>query len=321
MTSNTGSIVGGPGVEGLFAHLLDTTWRGVSFPVSHYTTEVRQDLVVQKFADRDGGHVESTGRHPIQMSATIPFIVGINAGPNESWKSVPLYPTQWRAFFLACCDNTSGPLQHPELGLLTCKVERCHTVWSAERRGGVDVDASWLESDDTGGDLTAALATPSPLAGLTASAAAIDADLAAMASTVTGMPTPYTPPFSLSAMVSQITAIAGSVTALQQGIAGSVASVVYQAQRVQASLDAASNSLNWPLQLACSQTIESANNALAAAPAGPPVQVYTTTADATIGALATAIPSDITSLLALNPALAASPVVPRGTQVRYIKAG
>lgn len=297
--------------------LLDFQWRSVSIPVEKTRMRVRQDLVIHKFADRDGAHVESTGRHPLEITATIPFINTLKPGPNEGWRSTPLYPTQFRAFFVACTDNTSGELQHPEFGLLTCKLSTAEFVWSADRRGGVDCEAVWLESDDTGGDLTAALSTASPLAGLTASAAQLDAQLANIAGGAP-FPPPYVPPFSISDLVNQVIAATDTVTLLQRDVGGQLAGIIYQAQRVQASLDAASNSLQWPINLACEQTIESARAAQSnLLSQGKPVSVYTTGKDSTLGELATVIPASVVDLMQLNPTLMQSPIVPAATQVRF----
>ena len=61
----------------LFPLLLGFAFRSIGFPCSETKLEVRQDLVIHKFADRDGAHDESTGRHPFQITARIPFINGL----------------------------------------------------------------------------------------------------------------------------------------------------------------------------------------------------------------------------------------------------
>ena len=304
------------GADTLFANLLEFQWRGIGFPVEKTDVVLRQDLVIHKFADRDGAHVEATGRHPLQISATIPFIIGINAGPNESWRSTPLYPNQFRAFFTACTDNTSGTLQHPEFGPLTCKLEQAKFSWSATRRGGVDVEATWVESDDTTGDLTAALATSSPVAGLSASAADLDTQLAAVNPAI--FPKPYVPPVSFSSMVAQVTGVIDSVTVLQHQYAGQLGAVIYACQQVQTSLNMASNAVAWPIQLSTTKTLENARNALSALLSqGKQVSTYIVNKDSTMGQLATAIPANIGDIITLNPTLCQSPIVPIGTSVRY----
>ena len=317
MASTVGTIPANTsGADTLFGYLLEFQWRGIGVPTEKFTTEIRQDLVIHKFADRDGAHIESTGRHPFQITATIPFIVGINAGLAESWVAYPLYPDQFRKFFIACTDNTSGTLQHPELGPLTCKCESARFTWSAHRRGGVDVEASWIESDDTTGDLTAALSTASPLAGLTSSAADFDVQLAAP--NFGAVPPPFVPKFTFSSLVQSITADIDQFTVLAHQVTGQLNAMVYSAQQVTTALNLASNALQWPLQLSASKTIEAARTALTQVIAkGKPVSKYTVLKDSTMGQLATSIPADIGDLINLNPTLLQSFTVPAQTVVNF----
>ena len=302
-----------------FPLLLGFAFRSIGFPCSETKLEVRQDLVIHKFADRDGAHVESTGRHPFQITARIPFINGLQRGPNESWPSSALYPLQWRAFFAACCDNTSGTLIHPELGALTVKVEHCSTVWSSKSRSGVDVEVSWIEDDDEAAELGASLDARSPLAGLLASAAAIDdqiADILADPSLGIAVLQPRT---SMSSLVAGITASGGFSASLSVSL-GACNIAIANATAVQASLytDANSNVLSWPLVLSCDQAIESARNTAATLQAkAATVSLYTVQKDSTLGQLAAVIPAGVGELCTLNPNLCSSPVVPAGTVVRY----
>ena len=303
-----------------FPLLLGYAFRGLGFPVVDTMLEVRQDLVIHKFADRDGAHVEGTGRHPFQITARIPFLNGIQPGPQETWQSNSLYPLQWRGFFKACCDNSSGTLVHPELGPLTVKVEHCRTVWAAAKRSGVEVEVSWIESDDSGTALASALASPSPLAGLLASAAAIDEQIAALQGDPSAGISVYQPPATISSLVASVTLSVGIQGSLGQASLGQCAVVIQQATAVQASLytEANSSALSWPLVLSCDQAIEAARNTRATLLQGAaPVSLYTTLKDSTLGQLAAVIPADIGVLISLNGQLCAAPVVPAGTVVRF----
>src|ERR1700722_318099 len=138
------STVGTSGVQqtsvnDLFAKLLEYKWKGVSFPVEDTELEIRQDLVIHRYADRNGAYVEGTGRHPPQTPARIPFLNTIYPAASESWPPGALYPQQFRLFLQACLDPTSGTLQHPELGALNCKVDVARSTWSGKVRSGVIV--------------------------------------------------------------------------------------------------------------------------------------------------------------------------------------
>lgn len=301
----------------LFTQLLEFRWRDIGVPISETTLEVRQDLVIHKFADRNGAHVEGTGRHPLQFTARIPFMNGLTAAPGETWGGKQLYPTVWRAFFTACTDNTSGTLQHPELGPLTVKLEHCKTVWSATRRGGVDVEASWIESDDDGADLLAALSSPSPIAGLMSSAADIDSQLAQFAANPdAGLSDVYAPDESFSSYVASVVAVSDTQSLLGQASAGQCDVIVAQALAVQATLGG--SCLTWSLNLSCDIAIENARNAKAAILSqGKPVSLFTVGKDCTMGELAAVIPANVTDLIRLNLTLVQNPIVPQGTVVQY----
>src|SRR5580700_9335962 len=136
----------------LFAALLELRWKDISFPYASLRNRLRQDLVIHKFADRDGAHVEGLGRHPFEFTARVPMLNGLDAGPNEHWQR-PLYPFVRDNLLRAALDKTSGILQHPELGPITCKLETLDWELKAEVRSGVWVDVTWLETDDGGLDI------------------------------------------------------------------------------------------------------------------------------------------------------------------------
>ena len=123
----------------------------LGFPCVQTSLEIRQDLTVHKFADRDGAHVEACGRHPVEISARIPFFNGLIPGPQETWNGNDLYPNTWRLFLLKALDRSSKVLNHPELGPLTVKLQTCKTDWNSNTRNGVWVDVKWIESEIASG--------------------------------------------------------------------------------------------------------------------------------------------------------------------------
>jgi len=305
-------------INQIFGALLEFQWRGIGFPVIDFDTEVVQGLVVHKFVDRDGAHVEATGRAPFRITATIPFLVGLQRGPNEHWQR-PLYPFVWRKFFAACTDRTSGILQHPELGSLTVKCESVKTRWAGSVRTGVYATATWIETDDTQVDLTQALENPSPLAQLDAAAADLDSNLAAL--TPDQFPQRYVPPTSFSDLVSAVRGAIDSVTILEKQFAGQLANIIYQAQEV---VDAANRTANassalWPVIASANQLICSASDLQAqllnsdAAPIG----FYVLAKDMTIAQIASTLGAQAVDIITLNPAFVGFTVLPAGVVVRY----
>ncbi len=303
----------------LFASLLEFAWREVGFPVIRFKTLLRQDLAIHKFADRDGAHVEATGRAPLQISARIPFINGLDQGPNEHWQR-PLYPFAWRKFFSACADRTSGTLQHPELGPLTCKVESMETDWDAGARGGTYVEVTWIESDDSTVDLTNDLAQPSPLADAQAAASDLDFQLSTTSPLVT--PQPYVPPITFTSLMQSIRSVTDQTTIVQKQSAGRIDNMIYEAQALEDSLNRAvnANCLNWPMIRAAEVAKSSAYDIKATQlTKSKPIALYTTTKDSTMAQVAAVIGTPLAEVMLLNPNYIAGPLIFKDSVVRYYK--
>lgn len=301
----------------LFETLLEFKWRAVSFPVVSFRSKFRQDLAIHKFADRDGAHVEGTGRAPIETSARIAFLNGLQRGITESWTR-PLYPLTWRQFIEACADRTTGTLQHPELGALTCKLEVAEVGWDAHVRGGVYVDATWIETDDSTDSLQSALSRASPVAQAQSAAADLD-------SLTTVSPTaPTLPVFSASFtdLVNAVRAVVDLETLLAKSTGGRVDNIIYNCQQLRNSIEGANpanqNALNWPIVDAIEQ-LQSAAYDLKATQLtkGRTIAIFPVPKDAILSQVAATIPAPLEDVMTLNPALIQQPVVPLGTLVRY----
>lgn len=144
----------------LFEQLLPFSWRGICVPVESLKMSLEQGLVQHKFWGVDAARVEATGREPLTLEATIPFVNGIAAGKGETWGSAStagtgtgnsngtLYPFVFRDFIEAMRDSSTGVLQHPEYGGITCKPVSAEIVHDAETRDGVIVVAKWVETVD-----------------------------------------------------------------------------------------------------------------------------------------------------------------------------
>lgn len=325
-TANASGVPTGS-VNDLFAQLKEFVWKGVSVPIVDTELEIRQDLVIHKFADRNGAYVEGTGRHPVQITARIPFINYIFSGKTETWPQGNLYPYQWRLFLKACLDGTSGTLQHPELGPLTCKLDLARTTWTGAVRGGVWVSATWIESDDTQADqLGQDLSAASPIAQLVSSADDLDENIAALQAAVSLQQNPVPAlQFSFSQLAGFISGTIDTTTLLEKEFQGRTDNLIYQCDRVEESLELAQNAspVNWPIFQSC-ERLKSAAWALKAAPqvVAAGAGILTTLQlqkDSTMGEVMAATKADPASLIALNYTLVGQPVIPAGTTIQYYK--
>jgi hypothetical protein len=304
-------------VNDLFDGLKEMSWRGIPFPVVETELDLRQDLAIHKRVDRDGAHIEGTGRAPLQITARIPFINRLSHGKIETWDR-PLYPVVWRQIFAACADKTSGLVVHPELEAITCKCEHMHTRWSADARGGVFVNITFLETDDGINDLSLDLGRSSPISQAQAAADDLDGNVLILNPSIT--PKPYSPPFSFSDLMRSIRAVVDLPSLTAKQYAGRVDNFIYEANALIDSMNSApnANALNWPI-LQAAEIAKSACLDIKATQmtTGKPMGLYTLPVDATFAQISSSIGADLGELMLLNPAFIQRPVVPAGSVFRF----
>ncbi len=304
--------------DDLFAQLVAVSWRGVSFPISTFSTSLEQDLVEHKFTDEDGAHVEATGRQPLVFSCHALFRNGVVPGATEKWGL--LYPEGWRAFYAAAADRSTGTLIHPELGEMKCKLRSAVTQWNSATRDGVDVEISWVESTDTGADLLGALASESPVSSAFVGALDLDAalsdDARRLAFELTGAKEPDEPTFA--DMLNGIQAYADAVTVQQRRTVGMLEGAVYRARLLADSVTRAADPKQWPVKRAAARIEAAVNDVRAGMFKNEDVSIYVTPRAMSLASIAAAVQRSVNALIRLNPALVRRPTVPAETRVRYL---
>lgn len=300
----------------LFASLLPMAWRGQQFPVTNFRTSLSQDLAEHRFSERDGAHLEATGRAPLIFSARILFRNGIKGGPNENLGV--LYPDGWRLFLKNAADKTSGTFQHPELGAYTCKLKSAETVWSADVRDGVDVDATWVESTDDNEDLTAALKRSSPITEVSLSAEELDDNFVTVAADLTE---DEQKDFleSFTDAVNAIQSVADTASMVQRKIGGKFDALFYRCELLYESMSrAASPQRNWPAKRAANRMMAMLGDAQRDIQrASRTVSIYVTPKQMTVATVAAVLSQSVNDIAILNPRLLSKPVISQGSRVRY----
>lgn len=301
----------------MFAKLIAISWRGISFPVAGFRASLQQDLVEHKYVDRDGAHIESVGRAPLQFHAQALFRNGIVPGPSEHWGV--LYPDGWRDFIAAAADRRTGVLMHPELGGIDCKLSSAETTWNSSARDGVDVEITWVESTDNGAGLLGLLASDSPISSAFLGALDLDATLSndarLLARGLTGPRTPAEPSFA--DMLNGLQAIADTSVAVRNRTAGILDGAVYRARLLADSATRAADPKQWPVKRAAARLEAAAHDLQHAALASRDVSVYRTPRAMSLSAIASAVQRDVNTVIRLNPALVRRATVPADTDVRY----
>jgi len=302
-------------VKELFEGLLEFKWRDITFPTTSFSVRLRQDLAQHKFCDRDGAHIEPTGRAPLEFTATIPFCNGIVPGKNETWGI--LYPTAYRALFLACADRSAGTLVHPEHGAVPCNVVSLDAKWTAERRGGNDVEVVWIESTDNPKQASKLFAAKSPISEATAAALDLDAQL-----TQIKPPLPALPKFqpTFASTMRQIQGAVDQVALLQRSTIGKLDQIDYRCAQILDAVGRLDQPLNWPMRQTC-QRMRSATNQLRKVIGleNKSVALYVVPYDGTLGLIAASTGATVSELVLLNPGLCKAAVVPENSIVRYYK--
>lgn len=308
--------------------LLEFKWRDVSFPVSEFDTDLEQDLVQHKWPNRDGAHVEATGRAPLAFSAIIHFRNFILPGINETWNigtetsysigNQPLYPTVFRAFFVAMATRSSGVLQHPEFGPIRCKPKSARCKWTSQRRDGCDVTASWIESlDDTVSEFQDILARPSPIAESQVASADVDSQIVEWNNPAVTADSSST---SFSQDVAKILSTFDMATIVSSQYGASLDALTNRTLTLLQRVEAANDITAWPLISSCSRLQSSLYDVkLQLLTTGRDIATFTPQEDTSVGALSVLTNTSATDLIVLNASLARAPRVPAGTVVRYYR--
>jgi prophage DNA circulation protein len=305
----------------LFAELHAAAWRDIEFPVTRARMSVAHDLVEHKAWGVDGAHVESTGLAPLRFSFSSPMLNTITPGRNEKWAA--LYPNQMRALLAAFQQKSAGMLTHIEFGPVLCKAERMEIDWDAGRRGGVDVELSFVQTTTADEEIV----NETPVQVVDAAVENLESlklDLKALLLKAGLALPPYlqTPPKAdLEDAMNKVKAVSDTVTTTAARAAGKVNAVVYQANRIAESASAARSALTWPVIQNC-ERIKAAAYELDQKLAQQNKQIakYTVPGDTTLAGIACQIPgAKMGDLIKLNPGLMMSPEIPKGTVVRYYK--
>lgn len=322
----------------LFEQLLQYAWKGVPFPTSKFTMSLRHDLVQHKYPGKDGANVEDTGRAPFHFTASIPFLNGTVPGKGETW-DIP-YPTQYRKFMSVSAEGATGVMVHPEFGPVFCKLDSCETVWSAERRDGVMVECSWIETVPPGevDKPDFVNARPSPVSSILLGALDLDAQIRTASPPFPSLPA-YKPDFS--SFMRSLTAISDQVSLASSRGLGSIGGVLYRLNTLQNSIEnaqsapattvrgiispdttgAAKRALLWPLRNTLEQLRGAAIDISKVLGAnGKPVKVFITQIEMTLANIAQNLGAPVGDLITLNPSACAAPIVPRATSIRYYAA-
>ncbi len=294
--------------------LLSFRWREVEIPVSRMRASLAHDLVEHKYWGVDGARVEDTGLAPMRFTASIPLVNGLAVGKSEQWKS-QLYTNVLRPLIAAFSRRDNGLMQHPEFGNIACKAEHLDIDWDGSKRGGCDVEASWVETND---ERAIREVLKSPASAMGDAARTLDVQKQDIRKLV-----PAAPEYkeSFESMMNSITGAVDQIGTSSKLAAGRIDAIVYRAKALGESVDRTRSVLTWPITHAVEVIKANADDLRKAlAKAGRDIAIFNTLTDSTLAGIYVLIGSPATSmteLIRLNFHLMREPLVPAGTPVRY----
>lgn len=300
----------------LFEQLQEFKWRDISFPASTFSVHLRHSLATHRYPNVDGANVEATGRDELVFRARIPFYNGVVPGKGETFGI--LYPETYRKFLAAMADKSTGKLQHPELGLIECKPEECNTEWAADRRDGVTVDVTWVETEDQAVDTNAIFNSDSPITNVSLGALDLDASLGLALDQFPTLPK-YQPDFA--ATMRSITAISDQVSLLSQRVKGKLDGVAYRVENLSNSISKARSSVLTAKLGPSTERLKAGIIDLrkTLGTTGKTIVFEVVRTPMTLANVAQNAGAPIVELIKLNNDLVREPVVAAGTIVRHYK--
>ena len=300
-------------MKGSFDKLQEFKWRGIAVPLSEVSFSFSQDLVQHKYPDRDGAHVESTGRSPIVVNAKIVFYNNTSAGKGASLQYGTLFPTVFTQFLDACKDTSPGVLEHPVHGSFDAKVQSYSYTLNPNNRDGAIVDVSFIET------IKNELIAQVPVVEIKSTVQALRDELAISDSNhPVNKLLPPDDKLSLLEALDSIKGFIDGVALAGKKFSGLINRVTSRLNKIVESARAANDVLLTPFISAAqtlSANLEAKKNQ---EDDSRSVRLYVTKEPTTLAALTSLLNNDIKTLIELNKNLV-KPIIPEKSLVRYRK--
>lgn len=281
-------------------------WRGEFYPVTERSVTFRHETVEHTIQYRGGDFPEPIGPHGLLFTYTLSMRNGIYKSPYEK-----LFERKILTLIKALRDRSAGPLVDPVYGHVQCVPISYSDDMDVQRRDGTDVRVEFLEAPDMGAETDQFSGGVQSVTAIVSQATDLDAEIELADWEQEPSPEPSTE--ILAALSSPF----AQVAAQRQRTAAKLADLSFRMRKVERAADAAGNPDNWRLR-DTARTIRDSSIAQAVRAAEPPgkkIGRVTVPSRTTVSAVAAANGMSVVELLALNPALARSPVVSQGTVV------
>lgn len=283
------------------------TWRGITVPLTSCKGSFEQDDVIHKFEFRDKELLESQGVKNWRFSYTIPFREDLVKGPYKN-----LFLRVLADFVLACRDRTPGLLYDPVLGSFRAKVANFSLETDVNKRDGSDVSVDFIEAPEIG-----------EIDGFVAVHDQLDkVDARTIDDAVKRVDwKQLTPPDATVDVLDAIDGLGRQLEASGNRYAAALDSYTFKLQKIETTLDRLADPNTWQLRQAVRRArADALVQSLTGNPDGKGKLRRKTVNGGPIASVAQGVGMTVQGFLALNQELCRLPLVPQGTEVRYIQA-
>ncbi len=301
----------------MFSKLLPASFRSVGFPVTKMRMRIAHELVKHAYWGVDGARIENTGLAPIEFSFSVPLVNGIVPGKSESWLPGRLYPDGMRSLVIMFARKETGILTHPEFGNVPVRAHTMDLDWSGDRRGGCECEMTFLQTLTD--NAVNVLERESPIGELQLAAQDLDASWEDLVGLVPGLPKYAS---SFSDFLRAIAAIGDQTALLSARAAGKINAITYRVDAIQDSINRARSAQTWAATSAIERIKASTHDLRQKLlQAGRPVVLYVVPHDTTLAGVTVRLgDTTLGEVIKLNPGVMRSPVIPKGSVIRYYEA-
>jgi hypothetical protein len=283
-------------------------WRGITVPLLSCKGSFEQDDVIHKFEFRDKELLESQGVKNWRFTYTIPFREEITKTPYSK-----LFSSVLPDFILACRDRTPGPLYDPILGSFRAKVANFSLDTDVGKRDGSDVTVDFIEAPEIGeiDDFVAVHDVTDKT-----DARSID-DAVKLVDWKQEEP-PEATVDALDALDGFLRQVEASGNRFQAALD----SYTFKLSKVEDSLNRLEDPTTWQLRLAVRKArCDALVQAQTGIPGGSQSRIgKTITNGGPVSVVAQSVKMTTQGFLALNQELSRMPLIPQGTEIRFIRA-
>jgi hypothetical protein len=283
-------------------------WRGITVPLLSCKGSFEQDDVIHKFEFRDRELLESQGVKNWRFTYTIPFREEITKAPYSK-----LFSSVLPDFILACRDRTPGPLYDPILGSFRAKVANFSLDTDVNKRDGSDVTVDFIEAPEIGeiDDFVAVHDVTDK----------VDARSIDDAVTKVDWKQVEPPPPTVDAL-DALDGFLRQVQSYGNRLNASLESYTFKLSKVEDSLNALGDPTQWQLRASVRRArYDALVQALTQEPGGSKSRIgKKITNGGPVSSVAQSVKMNTQAFLALNQELSRMPLVPQGTEIRYIRA-